>query len=138
LRFISQALGASVNWNDQTSTVTINGGMRRPMGMPPPQAQPPPPPTRAAYLVSRWPTGTVYETGSVIRFAFNRPVVLDSLRIWLDGNRVRTNLRQNGASSYAIDLDSPMPPGPHRVRITGVTGNGVPFDVAWGFVTAAR
>ena len=26
LRFISQALGASVNWDDSTSTVTINGG----------------------------------------------------------------------------------------------------------------
>lgn len=137
LRFISQALGASVNWNDQTSTVTINGGGGRPpMGM---QPQPePPPPARTAYLVSRWPTGTVYDAGSVIRFTLNRPVVVDSMRIWLDGNRLPNRLRQTGPASYSIDLDGPLPRGPHRVHITGMTGNGVPLDVAWGFVTAAR
>lgn len=140
LRFISQALGASVNWNDSTSTVTINGGGGPPMGVrpqpQPPQQQPQPP--RTAYLVSRWPTGTVYDAGSVVRFTFNRAVVVDSLRVWVDGNRLRNDLRQNGPASFAIDLDAPLPRGPHRVRITGMTGNGAQFDVSWGFVTAAR
>ncbi len=141
LRFISQALGASVNWNDSTSTVTINGGGRAPMEerpQPPPPRQAPPPPPRTAYLVSRWPTGTVYDAGDVIRFTFNRPVVVDSLRIWIDGNRVRNDLRQSGPAAFAVDLDGPLPRGPHRVRVTGMTGNGVQFDVSWGFVTAAR
>jgi hypothetical protein len=135
LRFISQALGASVNWNDSTSTVTINGGGRPPMGM---QPQPPPPQQRVAYLVSRWPTGTMYDAGNVIRFTFNRPVVTDSLRIWLDGNRLPNRVRQSGPASFAMDIDVPLPRGPHRVRVTGMTGNGVPFDVSWGFVTGAR
>lgn len=134
LRFISQALGASVNWNDSTSTVTINGGGRPPMG----GGQPPPPSQRVAYLTSRWPTGTMFDAGNVIRFTFNRPVVTDSLRVWLDGNRLRDDLRQNGPASFAIAIDGPLPRGPHRVRVTGMSGNGVPFDVSWGFVTAAR
>jgi hypothetical protein len=133
LRFISQALGAAVNWNDSTSTVTINGGGRAPMGM---QPQLPPPQQRVAYLVSRWPTGTMDDAGDVIRFT--RPVVTDSLRIWLDGNRLPNGVRQSGRASFAMDIDVPLPQGPHRVRITGMTGNGVPFDVSWGFVTGAR
>ena len=140
LRFISQALGASVNWNDSTSTVTINGGGRFEGGRPPMegQPQPPPPSQRVAYLVSRWPTGTMYDAGDVIRFTFNRPVVTDSLRIWLDGNRLPNRVRQNGPMSFATDIDGPLPRGPHRVRITGMSGNGVPFDVSWGFVTGTR
>ena len=137
LRFISQALGASVNWNDSTSTVTINGRGGPPMEMRPPQP-PPPPPQRGAYLVSRWPVGPVYDDVNVIRFAFNRPVVVDSLRVWLDGNRVRHDLRQNGPAAYAIDIDGPLPPGPHRVRVTGMSGNGEQFDISWGFVTGGR
>ena len=39
LRFISQALGAAVNWNDSTSTVTISGRA----GGPPQRPAPPPP-----------------------------------------------------------------------------------------------
>ena len=136
LRFISQALGASVDWNNSTSTVTINGGGRPPMEMRPPQPQPPP--QRVAYLVSRWPTGSMYDAGNVIRFTFNRPVVTDSLRIWLDGNRLPNRVRQSGPASYATDIDVDLPAGPHRVRITGMSGNGIPFDVSWGFVTGAR
>lgn len=135
LRFISQALGASVNWNDSTSTVTINGGGRPPMEV---QPQPPPPQQRVPYLVSRWPMGPVDDEVHAIRFTLNRPVVVDSLRIWIDGNRVRNDLRQSGPASFAMDLDGPVPPGPHRVRVTGMTGNGAQFDVSWGFVTAAH
>ena len=48
LRFISQALGASVNWDNSTSTVTINGGQGpapgRPVPPPPRRPVPVPPP----------------------------------------------------------------------------------------------
>src|SRR5579862_345164 len=54
LRFISQALGASVNWNDSTSTVTISGGASGPM---PPRPAPPPPAVR---FVTVSPTGTIF------------------------------------------------------------------------------
>lgn len=140
LRFISQALGASVNWNDSTSTVTISGGGRYEGGRPPieERPQPPPPPQRSTYLVSRWPTGPVYDEVNVIRFTFNRPIVIDSVRVWLDGNRMRNDLRQRGPAAYAIDIDGPLPSGPHRVRVTGMSANGTPFDINWGFATAAR
>jgi len=138
LRFISQALGASVSWNDSTSTVIINGG-RPSMGMqPPPREMPPPPRPRGIVLVSQWPTGTIFNSGPTIRFGFNRPVVTDSLRIFVDGNRLTNGLRQNGPAAYSVDLPFPLPRGPHRVRITGMGGNGMRFDLDWGFVTAAR
>jgi hypothetical protein len=141
LRFISQALGASVNWNDSTSTVTISGRGGPPMETrpQPPPPQPQPQPQRGVNLVSRWPLGQVYEKVNVVRFTFNRQVVVDSLRVWLDGNRVRNGaLRQTGAASYAVDIDGPLPRGPHRVRVAGMSGNGASFDLNWGFTTAAR
>ena len=131
LRFISQALGASVNWNDQTSTVTINGGGRPPMEMRPPQP-PPPPPARVAYLVSRWPTGSMYDAGNVIRFTFNRPVVTDSLRIWLDGNRLPNRVRQSGPASYAMDIDVPLPSGTASRARDGHDGQRRPIRCCLG------
>lgn len=80
----------------------------------------------------------MFDAGKVIRFTFDRPVVTDSLRIWLDGNRLSNRVRQNGPASYATDINITLPRGPHRVRVTGMAGNGVSFDLSWGFLTGVR
>ncbi len=124
LRFISQALGASVNWDDSTSTVTIQGA-------PPPQ---PPPVPRPVHFVSVGPTGTIYTDSPAIRFVFDRPVDLAQVRVWVDGRNVTAGLHQRGPDSFGVVLPWPLDYGPHRVRVTGTTARGASFDLDWTFV----
>jgi hypothetical protein len=137
LRFISQSLGASVNWNDQTSTVTIaggGGGGYAPGPPPAPRPPPPPRPGRPPYLVSTSPTGTIYTAYPTIRFAFDRPVTMARLRVWVDGTQVSATLRQNNPSSFAFDAPWKLAKGPHHGRVTGITVSGISFDLSWNFV----
>ncbi len=129
LRFISQALGAAVNWNDSTSTVTITGRG----GGPPAQPAPPPAPRPNPQLVAVSPTGTIYAAYPKIRFQFDRPVQLAQFRVKVDGRDVTSGLRQNG-QSFVISLAWPLASGPHRVRVYGTTARGLPFDLSWTFV----
>ena len=124
LRFISQALGAAVNWDDSTSTVTIQAA-------PPPQ---PPPAPRPVHFVSVGPTGTIYTDSPAIHFEFDRPIELAEVRVWIDGRNVTRGLRQSGPSSFAVVLPWPLESGPHRVRVSGTTARGAPFDLDWTFV----
>ena len=129
LRFISQALGASVNWDDSTSTVTINSLAQGPPPMPP--AQPPPRPVR---FVSVSPTGTVYNAFPTIRFQFDRPIHLDQLRVWVDGQRVAASNVELTGQSFSVPSPWRLAPGPHPVRVAGTTPSGVTFDLSWSFV----
>lgn len=132
LRFISQALGARVDWDNSTSTVTISGG--RPGPPPPPYGAPPPRPPRAPYFISQSPTGTIYNPTPALRFAFNRPVALERLRVFVDGNRIPGAARQSAPNSFVVNVPWPLARGPHRVRVTGVTAAGDTFDLSWSFV----
>jgi Copper amine oxidase N-terminal domain len=127
LRFVSQALGASVNWDDSTSTVTINGG-----GQPPPPA--PRSYARAVRFANVSPTGTIYDSMPTLRFAFDRPVRITDFRVSIDGRNVTGSVRQNGPN-FAVDLPFRLPPGPHRVRVVGATTSGASFDLSWSFVS---
>jgi hypothetical protein len=127
LRFISQALGASVNWNDSTSTVTINGPAAPPP-MPPPQ-----PPYPRVHFVDVSPTGTIYNPMPTLRFSFDRPIQIADIRVSIDGQSVTDSLRRNG-QNFAVDLPFRLIRGPHRVRVVGSTPSGGPFDLSWTFV----
>jgi Copper amine oxidase N-terminal domain len=124
LRFISQALGATVNWNDSTSTVTIAGGGG---------AQPPPPGPRPIRFVTVAPTGVVYNPSPRIRFQFDRPVRLTDFRVAVDGRNVTSGLIQSGPA-FVFDLPWRLSAGTHRVRVVGTTASGASFDLAWSFV----
>src|SRR6185437_15948515 len=124
LRFIAQSLGASVNWNDGTSTVTINSGRGG--------GAAPPPPGPGVDLSFRWPTGTVYNHYPQIRFQTNRPVRVGGFRILLDGRDITGNVASNGQWFYVATPFS-LPMGTHRVRVHGRTTGGVPFDLSWTF-----
>lgn len=130
LRFISQALGASVNWDDSTSTVTINGrGPMPPQGeMPPPQPAFPP----AMRFVSVSPTGTIYDPSPAIRFSFDRQVRMSDIRVTVDGQRATDYLRRNGPN-FTLDLPWRLSRGAHSVHVVGTTPSGAPFDLSWSF-----
>jgi|SRR5579863_6931782 len=122
LRFIAESLGAIVNWNDSTSTVTINSGGGRPG----------PPPARGVDITTQWPTGTIYNHYPQIRFQINRPVNAGSVRILLDGRDITGGMQSN-AQFYYVGTPFGLGAGSHRVRVTGNTAGGIPFDFAWSF-----
>jgi hypothetical protein len=133
LRFISQALGASVNWDNSTSTVTINGrGPMPPPAQMPPQPPPPPAYPHAIHFVSVSPTGAIYNPTPTLRFQFDRQVRFSDVRVTVDGQRVTQYLRRSGPN-FAVDLPWNLSRGPHRVRVVGTTASGAPFDLSWDF-----
>jgi hypothetical protein len=125
LRFIAQSLGASVNWNDSTSTVVINPGRG---GNPGPAA----PLRRTIGLSYQWPNGTVFNHYPQIRFQLNRPVAIGSFRVLLDGNDVTSGVASNG-QYFFVPAPFSLAMGTHRVRVTGTTAGGIPFNVTWTF-----
>jgi hypothetical protein len=126
LRFIAQSLGATVNWNDSTSTVTINSG----------GGAPAPPPGRSVMLTSQWPTGTIYNHFPQIRFQVNRPVRIGSFQVLLDGRDITGGLQSN-AQYYFTPTPFSLGMGTHRVRVFGRTAGGIPFDLSWSFYQAS-
>jgi Copper amine oxidase N-terminal domain len=130
LRFISQALGASVNWNDSTSTVTIAGGGR--YGGGPSNGGAP----YSVRLVSVSPTGTVYGMVPAIHFEFDHRPRIETMRIRIDGRDVTSGLSQSGRGFF-VSPPWPLAFGEHNVRVTGTTIDGVDFDLSWGFTRAS-
>lgn len=122
LRFIAQALGASVNWNDSTSTVVVTGAGGV---MAPPQP-------RGVILTMQWPTGTIYNHRPQIRFQLNRPIAMGSVRVLLDGNDIAAGVQFNG-QYYYVPSPFSLQMGNHRVRIVGQTRGGLRFDLGWTF-----
>ena len=88
---------------------------------------------RPPYFVATRPTGTIDDPSPTIGFTLNRPIVLERLRIWIDGNRVDADVRQRDPASFAFDSPWRLSRGPHRVRVSGVTENGSTFDLSWSF-----
>jgi Copper amine oxidase N-terminal domain len=122
LRFIAQSLGASVNWNDSTSTVTINSG----------GAVQPAPEQRPVFFTLQWPTGTVFNHYPQVRFQLNRPTAVGNFRVLVDGNDVTSRVSYNG-QYYFVPAPFSLQMGKHRVRVVGRTRGGMPFDLNWSF-----
>jgi hypothetical protein len=131
LRFVAQALGAYVSWNDSNSTVTITSGR----GAPPPPA-PAPPPRPGIVFTLRAPTGTINNRHPQIRFQVNRPIQLGQFRVRFDGGNVTPAVQSNGQYFY-FPVPGPLPQGTHTVRVFGNTVGGAPFDLSWSFNQAA-
>jgi len=130
LRFVAQALGASVDWNNDTSTVTINGGRGgnngNYRGNPPMRPMNP-----ASYVTNRQPQGN---TGPMtpITADFSQPMRRASLRITVDGNDVTSAVYFN-RNGFQYTPRRPLDPGRHTVRVSGVTQNGASVDTSWEF-----
>ncbi|HTZ54936.1 MAG TPA: copper amine oxidase N-terminal domain-containing protein [Candidatus Acidoferrum sp.] len=132
LRFVAQALGANVDWNNNTSTVTITGSGHRGGGSGPGYNRPMPPPMNpAAYLTNRSPVGNARPT-TPVRATFTQPVRRDSVRVTIDGNDVSSSVYFNG-NGFQYTPRRPFYPGQHSVRVSGVTQNGASFATSWEF-----
>jgi Copper amine oxidase N-terminal domain len=131
LRFVAQALGANVDWNNNTSTVTITGGGNRGGGGGY-NPRPRPPMNATAYLSNREPQGLAQGHMPVISADFAVPVQRSSVRISLDGYDITSNVNFNG-NGFEYTTRRPLSPGSHTVRVTGTTRDGGQFDTAWDF-----
>jgi hypothetical protein len=142
LRFVAQALGAHVDWNNSTSTVYITGGHyhggpnqggpNRP-GFGPGPGQPVPPPMNpgAAFLANRSPVGRANPL-STISATFTQPVRPGSLRVMIDNTDITSFITFSG-NGFQYVTRRPLVPGTHTVNITGVTLSGTPFNTGWDF-----
>jgi hypothetical protein len=126
LRFISQALGAYVDYNGNTQTVTISmsgGGTT-------------PPPSNSVSITNMHPAsgGSVKARRPAISGSFSRAVDPNSVRITLDGRDVSSTTYVSSTNflfSPTYDLDA----NTHTVRVIGTDGDGNSFDRSWSFTS---
>ncbi|HTU71161.1 MAG TPA: copper amine oxidase N-terminal domain-containing protein [Candidatus Baltobacteraceae bacterium] len=135
LRFIAQALGASVNWNNNTSTVAIysahghsaSGYRGNAYNAPPEQ-----PMNAGAYVTNREPVGMTRDRDPAISADFARPVRRDSVHVTLDGRDI-TGAVDVSSDGFQYTPDRPLYPGRHTIRVSGVTQEGASFSTSWDF-----
>jgi hypothetical protein len=143
LRFVAQALGANVDWNNSTSTVYIHGGGGNFQGGGPPNRpgsgpgapgfnRPMQPPINPAQFLATWsPTGNAHPL-STISASFVQPIRSGSLRIIIDGNDVTSQVLSD-SHGFQFVTRQPLFPGMHSVRVSATTRGGNSFATGWDF-----
>jgi hypothetical protein len=145
LRFVAQALGANVDWNNSTSTVYIHGAGDGNFqgGGPPNRPGPGGPggpsfnrpgqgPMNPSLFLSNWsPTATAHPLSS-INATFVSPIRTGSLRVTIDGNDVTSRVMSD-SNGFQYVTRQPLLPGTHSVRVSGVTRSGTSFATGWDF-----
>jgi len=127
LRFVSQALGANVDWNNNTSTVTIAMA-----GVPQSTSTP----GSSVSITSMHPAenSVVSARRPAVSGAFSSPVDPNSVRISLDGRDVSSTTYVS-ASAFQFSPPYDLAPTTHTVRVTGKDTNGNSFDRSWIFTS---
>jgi hypothetical protein len=133
LRFVAQSLGAQVNWDDSSSSVTIiSSGARNPHPV-----APPPAPVANVAFATKAPMGTIFTNQPVFSFQLTRPAQINRFRVTLDGNPIPASaMTQVSTASYSFRYP-PLGQGRHNVRVWGQTNSGASFDLSWAFTIAA-
>jgi hypothetical protein len=137
LRFVAQALGATVNWDGTNRVVAIvpaGGGGPPTVVTPVPTSAPPSPvrlkalePSAGAVVAAKKPT---------ISAEFTRRVDPNSLKITLDGLDI-TNAATRSETGIVYAPPSPLQASEHTVRITGKDLSGETFDRSWSFTSGS-
>ena len=125
LRFIAQSLGATVNYNDSSRTVAINGNG----GGTPVVVTPNPGPFA---VTGRHPTGLASKHPNIYA-NFSAPVRVGTVRVYLDGSDL-TAQAHVGANGFQFVPAATLNPGAHNVRVTGMSRAGQAFTADWSFI----
>jgi hypothetical protein len=136
LRFISQALGASVNFDQGTQTVYVV--QQQTAAAPPPRHGPLPGPAPIAVCLIRLlpvPDTTVNARRPEIAATFAEPVDPNSITVSIDGRDV-TSQTYVSARSFVYDPTFDLPPASHEVVVTGRTPDHERFREHWSFASA--
>ncbi|MGD0052278.1 MAG: copper amine oxidase N-terminal domain-containing protein [Vulcanimicrobiaceae bacterium] len=147
LRFISQALGAHVDYNGQDRTVSIAMGGGPPAETIPaqPQRQPVPAPevnpnVSPVRLVNELPHAdeTVHSERPSVQASFtDGDVDPDAVKVFFDGRNVTANAYISG-HGITYTPPSDIPSGLHEVRVVGMDRAGARFERGWNFTTNDR
>jgi len=134
LRFVSQALGATVNYDAANQIVALNtsggGNGGAPAG----------PPGPARHILGDLEPGRDASVGSrrpTIQATFAAPVNPNTLRIVLDGLDV-TGDSTRSTSGFVYAPPSPLQSMRHRVDVSGTLTDGTPFTGRWSFTSGSR
>lgn len=128
LRFIAQSLGATVNYDNGSRTVYINGGGGG--------ANNPPPSNASFHLTNTRPATSANTLTPAIHANFSEPVNRDSLRVSIDGRDVTNDVYAN-ANGFDVTAPFQLSAGTHKVHVTGSTQAGATFDTSWSFSTSS-
>jgi hypothetical protein len=126
LRFVAQALGAAVDWNQSNFVVTITGAGGG-GNVPPPNA--------SFSLTNKRPATSTSTLSPAIHANFSEPIDGNSLRVYIDGNNV-TNFVYENSNGFDLTPPAPLSSGAHRVRVSGTTSAGASFDTGWTFTAS--
>jgi hypothetical protein len=136
LRFISQALGATVDFDSGRQTVYVTQHVG------PPRAAIVPPPPPAGPIALRLLREEPFDHASIDRMrpeissTFAVPVIADSVRITLDDRDVTANAYISDRS-FVFTPTYDLPTGPHVVVLHGRVAGGRRFDASWTFASNA-
>jgi len=133
LRFVSEALGAGVNYDSANQLVALNTTGGPPPGGPPPGGPPP----ATMHMLRDLEPGRGASVGSgrpTISASFSQPVDPNTVRVTLDGLDVTRDTTRS-PSGFIYAPPSPLQPMPHVVEVHGATQGGPPFDETWRFTT---
>lgn len=127
LRFVAQALGAAVDYNNSNSTVTITGSGGN-------GAVNTPAPNRSFFLTHKRPETSTGTASPAIHAEFSEPVRRDTVHVMLDSTDL-TNSVYGNANGFDVTPPSPLNAGSHHVSVTGTTEAGNSFTTGWTFTT---
>ncbi len=132
LRFVSEALGAGVNYDAANQIVALTTGQQS-AAAPPPAAAPlahilqASEPARNAFVGSTKPT---------LSATFARPVDANSVRIDLDGLDITSGATRSG-TGFVYAPPSPLQSMKHTVAVTGKLAGGGPFAESYAFTSGS-
>jgi hypothetical protein len=142
LRFVSQALGASVNYDAANKIVALAENAPAPPPAMQQQAPPPPPPPQQAPPPQRSSLEFSLHPGRDESVDSRRPTIEadfahayanpNSIRMELDGVNV-TDQTSRSPRGVVFSPPSDLQSGRHDVRVAGTDMNGLPFEARWSF-----
>ncbi len=137
LRFVSAALGASVNYDATNRIVALGSGNGPPAQGPPPQRRTAPQ-THAEGVslsaVQPAPDSNTRSSRPAISAQFSQPVDVNSVKITLDGRDVSSTTYLNG-QRFDFTPGYDLPAGQHEVHVSGTSRDGAAFDRAFHFTS---
>jgi hypothetical protein len=145
LRFVAQALGDTVNWDNSNGVVAIatNGAVSQvpPERLRPERPERPAPPARSpiGVMIERpTPDGSVESNRPTIEARFqNGQADANTIRVLLDNVDV-TNNATRSAEGVVFTPPSQLIAQRHHVIVRGNDRDGRPFDFTWAFTSGDR
>lgn len=130
LRFIAQALGASVNYSQSNQTVYINGSTGG-------SSTANVPPSGVSFSLTRvHPESATRSNRPAIWATFSMPVDPNTIKVFLDGRNVSSQSYVSG-TRFDFTPSYALPATQHTVRVMGQTQSGIGFDKSWTFTTGS-